>query len=286
MTFFEKLLQLQQKHNGKKLCVIIGYPVIHSLSPAMHNNAYKSIGLDNLYVYDKMEVKAEELRDFMSDLKQFNSEYKLIVGLTCTMPHKQTIMNYLDEVKNEAKIINAVNSVFFNGEKYIGYNSDWYGIERPFVERNIELKNKKVAVLGAGGASRSAVYTFIKNGCKVNIFNRTLSKAQQLAEEFNCKYYSLDENEKIKDCDIILNATSVGMGELIDLSPIDLDVINKNHIVFDCIYKPNETKLIQQAIKVGATVVYGWEMLLYQGVLQFEIYTGKKPILSSMREVL
>lgn len=286
MKFKNELEKIENTYFGKNKCIIIGNPVEHSLSPAMHNIAYKNCNIDDKFIFDKITVKEEELEEFIFDLKDINKKTNSFVGLTCTMPHKQNIIKYLDEIKNEAKIIGAVNSVLIKDNKFIGYNTDWYGVERPFMERCINLTNKKVAIIGAGGASRSAIYTFKKNNSVVNIFNRTKEKADLLAKEFNCNSYNLQDMDVLESSDIIINTTNVGMGELENISPINTDVLNKNHIVFECIYKPKETELIKKAKNVGATIIYGWEMLLYQGVKQFEIYTSIKPNVDIMRGVL
>lgn len=286
MKFLEELENIKLENLNKKICIIIGDPVNHSLSPAMHNNAYKSIDVDNKFVFDKLTVKKEELQEFIEDLKNFNDKNQNIIGITCTMPHKENITQYLDDLKNEAKVIKAVNTVLFDGEKYIGYNTDWYGIERPFIEQDIELNEKNVAIIGAGGASRASLYAFKKNTCNINIFNRTKEKADLLAKEFNCNSYNLNNLEELKNCDIIINTTSVGMGNLINLSPINTNILHKNHIIFECIYNPKKTKLVQEAEKVGAAIIYGWEMLLYQGVKQFKIYTKKSPKIDSMKKIL
>ena len=286
MKFTNELEKIENTYCGKNKCIIIGNPVEHSLSPAMHNIAYKNCNIDNKFIFDKITVKEEDLEEFVCDLKDINEKTNSFTGLICTMPHKQNIIKYLDDIKDEAKIIGAVNSVLIKDNKFIGYNTDWYGIEQPFIERGIDLTNKTVAIIGAGGASRSAIYTFKKNNSVVNIFNRTKEKADLLAKEFGCNSYNLQEVNILQNSDIIINTTNVGMGELENLSPISTDILNKNHIVFDCIYKPKETLLIQKAKKVGATIIYGWEMLLYQGVKQFEIYTNIKPNIDVMRSVL
>ncbi|MBR2141395.1 MAG: shikimate dehydrogenase [Rickettsiales bacterium] len=286
MRFKKELEEFRDKNNNKKICLIIGDPVQHSLSPAMHNSAYRSMAMENDFIYDKITVKQEDLEEFVFDLKDINKQTGSFVGLTCTMPHKQNIIKYLDELKEEARTIEAVNSVFYDGKNYIGYNTDWYGIERPFVERNIDLKYKNVAVIGAGGAARSAVYAFKKNDCKISIFNRTKEKADLLAREFDCNSFMLDNSNKIKQNDIIINTTSVGMGNLEGQSPIDVIILNREHIVFECIYNPKHTLLVKNAINANSTVIFGWEMLLYQGVRQFEIYTSKKPDIESMKSVL
>lgn len=286
MKFKNELEKIENTYCGKNKCIIIGNPVEHSLSPVMHNITYTDCNIDNKFVFNKITVKEEELEEFVCDLKDINEKTNSFIGLTCTMPHKQNIIKYLDDIKEEAKIIGAVNSVLIKDNNYIGYNTDWYGIEQPFIEKGIDLMNKKVAIIGAGGTSRSAIYTFKKNNSIVNIFNRTKEKADLLAKKFNCNSYNLQDIDVLRDNDIIINTTNVGMSELENLSPINTDILNKNHIVFECIYKPKETLLIQKAKKVGTTIIYGWEMLLYQGVKQFEIYTNIKPNIDVMRSML
>lgn len=280
MRIEEKLREIETSNPNKKICIVIGDPVEHSLSPVIHSAGYKSIGLDNQFVFEKMNVAKGELEEFVNTARKFKS----IVGITCTMPHKQSIIKYLDE--NKAQIINAVNTVLCCNGKYTGYNTDWYGIEAPFADRKINLDGKKVAIVGAGGASRAALYTFKKHNCSISILNRTKEKADLLAKEFDCQAFALNNEEAIESAEIIVNATSVGMGEATNLSPIDISLISKNHIVFECIYKPKETLLVQAAKMVGSEVIYGWEMLLYQGILQFEIYTGRRPIMEIMKNVL
>lgn len=120
----------------------------------------------------------------------------------------------------------------------------------------------------------------------MSVFNRTKNKADLLAKEFNISAFDMNDIDELATNDIIINATNVGMGELSELSPINTDILNKNHIIFECIYNPKETILVKTAKNVGATVFYGWEMLLYQGVKQFEIYTGLKPNINSLMSVL
>lgn len=286
MKFIDELEKIKLNNLNKKICIIIGSPVEHSLSPAMHNNAYKVANLN--YIFDKVKVEEHELEEFVMDLKSFNKKYNgIIVGLTCTMPHKINIIKFLDELKEEVEKIKAVNSVFFDGKKYIGSNTDWYGIEKPFLEKGIDINGKKIAIIGAGGASRACIYVFKKHNCEINIFNRTPEKAKNLANEFDCTAFSLyDNDDKIANCDIIINMTNVGMGEFVGKSPVNTDILNKNHVVFECIYSPKETELVKNALKIGAKVIYGWEMLLWQGVKQFEFYTGVEPNINIMKGAL
>lgn len=156
---------------------------------------------------------------------------------------------------------------------------DWY---RGTLKKLTNLNGKHVAILGAGGAARGAVYAMIQNNANVTIFNRTLELAAQLSKEFNCMYGSITDLELIKKADIIINTTSVGLVSY--TSPIDPSIIERRRIVFDIVYKSYETKLLKDAKEKGAKIIRGIEMLLYQGVSQFEIFTNKKAPIDIMRK--
>lgn len=154
------------------------------------------------------------------------------------------------------------------------------------MEKITKLLNKNVAVIGAGGAVRAIVYGLILKGAKVKIFNRTKEKALRLAKEFNCQGGGLEEQEEIRNFDIVINATSVGMKPFENKSPIDVVYLNKEQIVFDIFYSPLKTALLKSAEEKGAKIIYGTEMLLYQAILQFELYTGYQAPIEIMREIL
>jgi len=263
-----------------KICMIIGNPVDHSLSPKMHNEAYKALGIDDKFVFLGANVKPENLSDTIKAVRTLG-----IRGLTCTIPHKQNVIQYLDELDEVAKEIGAVNTVVNNNGVLKGYNTDWLGVKTP-LEKMVNIKGKKVALIGAGGVSQAIAYTIKKLGGHLKIFNRTLEKAKKMAEKFDAEAGSLDDYKEIAECDVIINSTNVGMGKFEGQSPIPLEIINKNHIVFDVVYKPKETKLIQKALEVGAKVIYGYEMLLHQGTAQFELYTEQKAPEETMLGVL
>jgi len=188
---------------SKKICLIIGDPIDHSLSPVMHNAGYRALGIDSEYIFLKKRVGANETKKAINEMREKN--YR---GLTCTMPHKIEVMKYLDEIDNSAKKIGAVNTVINNNGRLKGYNTDWIGVAKS-LEKITVLKNKKVALIGAGGASRAAIFGLSQEGAIITIFNRTLEKAEKLAKEFNCQAESIEDIEKIKDYDIIINATSI-----------------------------------------------------------------------------
>lgn len=263
-----------------KICLIIGDPVAHSLSPAMHNAGYEALGIDNQFVFLGAKVKIEDVGILAEVMRKMG-----IHGLTCTIPHKVKIMKFLDEIDETAKKIGAVNTVLNKNGKLIGFNTDWLGAVIP-LEKITKLSGKKVLVLGAGGAARAVIFGLLKRKAKVIIFNRTKQKAIDLAKEFGCQVTNLENESEIKIFDIIINTTSVGMKPLDQETPIPTKFITSKHIIFDIVYVPHETKLLKDAKKRGAKIIHGSEMLLHQGTAQFEIYTGCKAPEEVMRRVI
>lgn len=263
-----------------KICLIIGDPVSHSLSPAMHNAGYEALEIDDQFVFLGAKVKVEDIGVAVQAMRKMG-----IHGLTCTIPHKVEVMKFLDEIDITAKKIGAVNTVLNKNGKLIGFNTDWLGAVIS-LEKITTLYGKKVMILGAGGAARAIVYGLLKRGAKVKIFNRTKDKAVKLAKEFNCSFGDLSNQEETKDFNIIINTTSVGMKPLEKETPIPTEFITDKQIVFDIVYAPYDTKLLKEAKKRGARIIHGVEMLLHQGTAQFEIYTRHKAPEEVMRRVL
>ena len=262
-----------------KICLAIGYPIKKSLSPVIHNAGYEALGLVDEYSFGVEEVKPEDLAEFIEKVRKEN-----IRGVSVTMPNKEEIMKYLDEIDPVAEKIGAVNTLVKEDGELKGYNTDWIGAVEA-LKSATEISGKSIALIGAGGASKAIAYGITKEGGKLKIYNRTIDKAREIAEQFNCEFGSLDDIEEIKNMDIIINSTSVGMGE--DLtSPIPKEYLNNKQVIFDIVYNPMETKLIKDAKEVGAKVVYGYLMLLYQAVAQFELYTGQKATVLEMKKAL
>lgn len=260
------------------LHMVIGDPVEHSLSPHMHNAGYTSLGINHAYI--ACHTSPDDLQRVIEGIKTLQ-----IKGTSVTIPHKQTVITYLDQLDETAKQIGAVNTIVNKDGYLIGYNTDIFGAINP-LKKLIKLQDKSVAVLGAGGAARAVIYGLVQNGATVTIFNRTLETAMQLAEEFSCHCKSLDEKDVIKDMDIIFNTTSVGLYPRIDETPLSKEILQKHHIVFDAVYSPYETRLLREAKENGATTISGIEMLLHQGVAQFELFTGEKAPVEDMRNAL
>lgn len=276
-----RLKKLRMKLSARtKICLIIGDPVAHSLSPAMHNAGYKALGIEDQFVYLGTKVKVQDVGLAVQAMRKMG-----IHGLTCTIPHKVEVMKFLDEIDPVAKKIGAVNTVLNKDGRLIGFNTDWLGAVTP-LEKITKLSGKKALVLGAGGAARAVVFGLLEKGANVTIFNRTRKKAIDLAKEFNCQETNLSVESEIGNFDIIINTTSVGMKPLDDQTPITVKYLTEKQIIFDIVYDPFETKLLREAKKRGAKIIYGTEMLLHQGTAQFEIYTSRKAPEAVMRKIL
>jgi len=272
--------------NGKtRVCAIIGDPVEHSLSPVMHNAAFKELGLNLVYV--AFTVTSTELKDAVLGAKSLG-----LRGLNVTMPHKNAVMSHLDAVDSTAKSIGAVNTVLNNQGKLIGYNTDGSGAMIAFQENGVDLEEKKLVLLGAGGAAKAIAYQAAQDVEELVILNRTPEKAKKLAEalkSFGAKVKggtlsSEVLKQELPTTDILVNATSVGMHPDVDSSPVPSDLLHSNLSVMDIIYNPLETRLLKDAKSAGAKVGSGIEMLLYQGAVAFEIWTNCPAPVEVMRE--
>jgi len=271
-----------------KVCALIGDPVEHSLSPAMHNAAFKHLDLD--YVYLAFKVRREELRDAVNGVKALK-----IHGLNVTKPLKVEITTLLDRLDESALNIGAVNTVLRIGDKLIGYNTDCIGALEALREAGVNLESMKAVILGAGGAARAVAFAVAPKVKELVILNRTVTKAESLSRDLkrrlgvDVRFGGLSEVEKeeeLKDADLLINATSVGMKPNENLSPVSPNLLKPDLTVFDLVYNPIETKLLKDAKKVGAKVVDGLSMLLFQGAAAFSIWTDRDPPLKVMREAL
>ncbi len=261
-----------------KLCLIIGNPIKHSLSPIMHNTAYKKLGIDNQFVFLAQKVKPANLRSAVQAVKILD-----IRGLTCTIPHKAAVIPLLDQLDPLAQKIGAVNTVVNRQGKLVGYNTDCFGAITA-LEKVVNLEHKKVAVLGAGGAARAVVFGLVSKNAKVTVFNRNLNKVKTLAKQANCQSQPLTNLKLIKNMDIVINTTSVGMNS--NQSLVSKNLIQSHHLVFDIVYSPHQTQLLKNALEKKAKIIHGLDMLLYQGTAQFELYTNRKAPIKTMHQTL
>lgn len=266
--------------SNTKICIGIGDPIKQSIGPIVYNKVYEELGIDDQFIYLSCLVKAEDIGGCIEGVRAMG-----IRGVTCTMPHKETVMLHLDKIDGHAKAIGAVNTVVNDDGVLTGYNTDWIGAVKP-LEKATELKGKKVAVIGAGGAAMAFVYGLTNAGCEVTIYNRTVEKAKTLAERFDCAYAPLSEQSDIKNAQIICNATSVGFVGKEDQTPIRPENITPEHIVFDAVYSPLETALLKAAEKAGAKTISGIEMYLHQGFEQVRLYTGHDAPEEAMRKIV
>jgi len=271
---------LQVKITGKtKVTGIFGYPVGHSLSPAMHNAAFKSLGLD--YCYLPFPVRPEHLHEAVKAIRALS-----LRGVNVTVPHKEKVIPLLDETDEEASFIGAVNTIVNTNGKLAGYNTDGRGFMRSLSEKGISPSDKDILVIGAGGASRAISYYLCKRSRSVTIYNRTVKRAKKLARDLNKLYKNVSAQESfpnIQEFHIIINATSLGLKKE-DPAPFDTSMLKRTQIVYDLIYK--KTRLIKEASRMGCKALDGSGMLLWQGMLAFELWTGRKPPREIMSKAL
>jgi shikimate dehydrogenase len=263
-----------------KIYGIVGHPVAHSLSPAMHRAAFKAEGIDAKYkLFDIDPEDPENLANFC-----YETDLNNIAGFSVTMPYKQTIMQYMDYYDPLAKIIGSVNTVVNDNSQLNGYNTDTTGAIKALQEKT-DIKGKKALIMGAGGAARAIAYSLKEFRADVYIFNRTKDKAEALADEFDLETIDYLQIPEAK-FDIIINATSVGMSPNAEESLLHAEQIPKHCVVMDIVTSPMETRLLKEAKKAGAETITGERMLLHQACGQFEIWFGKSAPVEAMEKAL
>lgn len=266
-----------------RLTGLLGSPVAHSKSPLMHNEAFRLLRLD--YVYLCFDVKEDSLKTAFEGLKKLK-----VAGFNCTMPDKTAICELLDDLSPAAKMIGAVNTVVNENGRYIGHNTDGIGYMQSVKDAGFDIKGETMTLLGAGGAASSIFVQAALDGVKkINLFSikdRFWEKAEKMVDMVNsntdcdAKLIELGNddilNEAISNSKILTNATSVGMAPNTDNCIVkDFSVFNENLIVSDVIYNPMETKLLKIAKEHGCPTFNGIYMLLYQGAEAFKLFTGK-----------
>jgi 3-dehydroquinate dehydratase/shikimate dehydrogenase len=255
------------------ICGLIGLPVMHSVSPFIHNNSFAAEEINGVYL--PFEVKdVDSFFKRMVDPRTRELNWNLR-GLSVTAPHKQSVMQHLDWIEPNAKEIGAVNTVVIENDRLLGYNTDAAGLIEPLLQRFGPLADREVAIIGAGGAARAAVWALQQQQARVTLFVRNVEKAQKLAEVFNISCELLS-SARFDGYDLVINATPLGSGEHIDQSPATAGQLNGARCIYDLIYNPSETKLLREARQVGCETLGGMEMLVAQAKLQFELWTGKK----------
>ena len=285
---------------------VIGDPIEHTFSPAMHNAGLNELGLN--YIYLPFHVKDDMLGECIQGAKAMG-----IKGLNVTIPHKSNVIKHLDDIDSVASMIGAVNTIQFiydednessNQDNGInvrtkGFNTDGYGCVRA-IEEKTSIKDKKVSITGAGGAARAVAFQIANSGIdELSILNRNLSKAQSLANDLKINLesigidisinaYDLEElKRELSDSDIFIDTTPIGMYPNVDDKPVaSADMLHEDLLVNDIVYTPMKTSLIREAELANAEVVYGYKMLLYQGIRSFEIWLGREAPADVMENAL
>ena len=255
-----------------KKYLVVGNPIDHSLSPQLHNFWIKSGSLDA--IYEKKKLNYNDLENIILELRK-----KKIHGINVTVPFKKVIIQHLDQLSVESESTQSVNTIFLDHDKIIGHNTDIEGFERSINEMRVNVFNKKILILGAGGVVPSIICALEKmRVSEIMISNRTKSKAENLKYLF--KNLKLIDWGEIPDFDIIINATSIGLksNDKIDL---DISKVGKDKFFYDVIYKPSETHFLKEGRRLGNRVENGKLMFIYQARAAFEIWHDIKPIINN-----
>jgi len=266
--------------NGKtKVTGIFGYPIEHTLSPLMHNTAFKDLGLNNCYA--PFLVKPDDLTYAVQSIKALN-----MLGVNITVPHKENVLPLLDKIDKEAAFIGAVNTITNVNGILTGYNTDGRGFMSSLEEEGVSVEGKEVLIVGTGGACRAVSYYLSEKASKLSLFDINRPKAEKLANDLKEIRDNIHLVNKIEDAgkpDIIINATPLGM-KPDDPLPIAPQLITSGVVMYDLVYR--NTALLQEAALKGAKAINGSGMLLWQAVLAFELWTGVMPPVDLMRNAL
>lgn len=281
--------------SGKtKLTGFFAKPASHSLSPLMHNLAFSHWGIDAVYL--AFEVDQTNLRQAVESIRTLD-----MLGVNVSMPNKTAVLAYLDQLSPEAELIRAVNTIVHQEQRLIGYNTDGMGFVRSVNETGHPIKNQKIVVLGAGGAAKAIVVQMALEGAQeITIYKRLNATFLPLKEYFvkvsektGCPirlHDYADESQLALDlsqANLLINATDIGMGSKKDQLPIaDVKLLHSQLAVFDLIYSPSETRLIQEAKKMGIKAYNGLGMLIHQGAIAFELWTHREMPVQNIREQL
>ncbi|MCK4728904.1 MAG: shikimate dehydrogenase [Desulfobacterales bacterium] len=254
---------------------ILGNPVAQSMSPLMHNAAFRSLGIDAIYV--PFEVK--DLESAVAGIRALQ-----IRGASVTHPFKTRILGLIDQIDVTAKKVGAVNTLVLEGNSIRGINTDWTGAVR-CIEGLLPIKDNHFVVVGAGGAARAVIFGITREGGKITLVNRTKDKGLALAEAFGLPFVPLSETVNLSG-DCLINTTPVGMYPNVEEMPVPKGVVSRYKAVVDVIYNPFKTRLLREAEAEGCLVANGFEMFVFQGVEQFRIWTGRQAPVELMRDVV
>jgi len=273
---------------GSNVYGVIGDPIEHSLSPQMHNAAFKKLGLNGIYL--PFHVTRRNLRPAVLGIQVLN-----IRGFNVTTPHKTAIVKFLDELDEAAREVGAVNTVHNDEGKLVGYNTDGLGAARALEEQHEDPSDKRIVLIGAGGAARAIAFTLARRARSIIILNRTKHRVIKLAKDIEQKLgkkilaRSLARNsllEALRDADILINATPVGMYPRTEQTVAKRKVLHSRIVVFDSVYNPMKTLLLREAEAAGAKTISGVGMLVHQGAEAFRIWTNHSPPVEAMRRAV
>jgi shikimate dehydrogenase len=259
--------------NQPKVFGIMGYPLAHSLSPLLHNRIYEAMGQKAVY-------KKFETRDPKACLDQIKALG--VKGLCVTIPYKERVLSYLDTLHPSALEIGAVNTILNQEGRLVGYNTDGPGALRA-IKEVMDLKGLSCLVVGAGGAARAVAISLRKEGARLYITNRSPENGLRLARDVQGTYLGL-EALKGMELDLVVQATSLGMYPNMDAWPFDPEIL-KAKVVMEVIYNPLETKFLRRAKELGAKVILGYKMFVYQAMLQIRLFLGQDPPLELMEGI-
>jgi 3-dehydroquinate dehydratase / shikimate dehydrogenase len=264
-----RLYRTKQLTRTSQIFGVIGQPIGHSRSPLIHNPALQEAGIDGVYLPLEVDDAASFIRDFVHP-KTRKLDWNLR-GLSVTIPHKLAVIPFLDELDATAQAIGAVNTIVVESDRLRGYNTDVHGAMQPLAEQ-IDLRGARVAVLGAGGSARAVCYGLQQHGAEVTVYARDVRKAQPLAAEFNAQAATLDSFHG--QADIVINCTPMGMkGHSEGAHPVAAESLRGVRLVYDLVYNPEETALLQAASTAGCQTLGGLAMLVAQAAEQFRLWT-------------
>jgi len=288
---------MKKEISGKtKIIGLIGENIENSLSPLFHNQIILKHSLN--FCYLPFQVAEADLGEAIQGIRALN-----IRGVNITFPYKEKVIEFLDELEESARRIGAVNTIVNNKGNLSGYNTDVIGFKKSLQDKGkFVIKEKKAVILGAGGAARGVIYTLLEEGIEeINIFNRTLEKAEKIKQDFSpffpwssINIFSFEQDnikDKIKEANFLVNATSIGMASQVGNTPLpDEKLFHPNLLVYDLIYHPAKTLFLKQAERAGAKILNGVPMLVYQGIESLYLWTGfrleEKEVLEIIRQII
>ena len=280
----EDIYRFETVNEDTKVFGVVADPVAHSLSPVIHNSTFAELGLNCIYL--PFRVPREDLTLFLNDAQEIG-----IRGLSVTIPHKEAVLSHLTKIDEAAQAIGAVNTIVFDGDDRIGYNTD-YRAAMDSLKQGMGLTGsgkwltaRTALVLGAGGASKAIAYGLHEAGADVTISSRRMEAASALATHIGCHAIDWDRRHGVHP-DVVVNGTPVGMHPNVDDTPLLPEGLKRKTVVFDTIYNPERTLLIKQAKEQGCAVITGVDMFVRQAMMQFKLFTGEEPSMKFMRGVL